>query len=171
MAESKFLFPTKDGYEWLTKVKSYLKKYDFIYSIIKWYFLPFKFEKRNKGCIYRLLGVHVFGKYLPTGGSEIKRLTKTKMKAYSLKSKSVSGLIEFLYKNCFFELLHLPFFVFMIWRSSWWVVKYNNYEIALELQLVNLLFNIYPIMFHRYTRVRVFQLIEKHKWYFSSSNN
>ena len=170
MSQFKLTHPRKDGYEWLIKVNSYLKRSDLIHSIIKWYFLPFKIEKRNKGALYKTLGVHVFGKYLPTGGSEIKRLTKTKMIAYSLKSYSIEALVEFLYKNCFFELLHLPFFIFMVWRSCWWVINFENYEIAFELQVVNLLFNIYPIMFHRYTRIRVVNLIEKHKSYFSSLN-
>jgi hypothetical protein len=153
-----------DGYEWLIKFDmSYLKKVGVIRAVLKWYFLPFKIEKHGNSLIYRSLGVPVFGKYLPTGGSEIKRMTKMKMKAYSLKSLSINSVVDFLYKNSFFEFLHLPFFVFMVWRSIWWIYYFDNIRIAVELQVVNLLFNIYPIMFHRYTRIRILKLIEKSK--------
>jgi len=35
------------------------------------YFKPYSFEKYKYGLIYRMLGVHFFGKYLPTGGINI----------------------------------------------------------------------------------------------------
>ena len=153
-----------DGYEWLLKFDlNCLRKAKAVRDIIKWYFLPFKIEVYRNTLIYRMLGVPTFGKYLPTGGSEIKRMTKMKMKAYYLKSLSINSVVDFLYKNCFFELLHLPFFVFMVWRSIWWIYIENNFKLAIELQIFNLIFNIYPIMFHRYTRTRIIRLLKNNK--------
>jgi hypothetical protein len=154
----------KDGYEWLGKVDLTLKrKLKFFRYILLWYFRPFMFEKFQNAKIYRILKVPAFGKFLPTGGSEIRRMTKLKMRAYTLKSLSIASLKEFLYKNCFFELLHLPFLIFMIWRSLWWFYTHNNVSVALELFLVNIIFNIYPIMYHRYTRIRVLNILRKHR--------
>lgn len=156
----------KDGYEWLGSIdKTLQRKYNFLRNFLLFYFTPFRIERFQNALIYRVLKVPVFGKYLPTGGFEIRRMTKMKMRAYTLKSLSIASTREFLYKNCFFELLHLPFFMFMIWRSLWWIYTHNNGSMALELFLVNLLFNIYPIMYHRYTRIRVLKILLKQQQY------
>jgi len=87
----------KDGYEWLGKIDLTLKrKYKIFRNILLCYFRPFMFERFQNALIYRILKVPVFGKYLPTGGSEIRRMTKLRMPAYTLKSLSISSTKEFL---------------------------------------------------------------------------
>ena len=146
----------RDGYEWLKIFDNkWLKKQFLVRKLILYYFLPNCLEKFRHGIIYRLLGVHMFGRFLPTGGIEIRRITGKKMKAYTLKSVSIISANEFLYKSCFFETLHMPFFLALLWRALWWYIEKGNIHLALELFLVNLIFNIYPIMHQRYTRLRI----------------
>ena len=150
-----------DGYEWLERFdKKILKKHDILRRLLLFYFMPFFFEKIRYGCIYRILGVHVFGKYLPTGGINIRRWTGKKMQAYTLKSKSLESVKSFRYKSCFFELLHMPFFLFMLGRAIWWYVDQGSVRLASELMIVNAIFNIYPMMHQRYTRLRILRIIE-----------
>lgn len=152
-----------DGYEWIeTFDKNFLRKNKLLRTILGFYFKPFKIEFYKSGLIYRRIGVHVFGKYLPTGGFEIRRITKRKMQAYTLKYKNLNAAKEFLYKSCFFETLHMPFFLFLLLRSIWWYTEHSNIQLAFELMVVNLVFNIYPIMHQRYTRVRILKLIKKY---------
>ncbi|TLX77036.1 hypothetical protein E9993_04965 [Labilibacter sediminis] len=100
----------KDGYEWIARFdNSILIRIKWIRKVILVYFTPFNGELYNKDLIYRALGIHAFGRFLPTGGIIIRRVTKSTMEAYTLKANSRSGAKEFLYKNCLFELLHLPF--------------------------------------------------------------
>ena len=150
----------KDGYEWLVQFdKTVLQKYGMVRVIILLYFKPLSFEKYKNGLIYRLLGVHRFGRYLPTGGINIRRWTKKKMQSYTLKALSLNAAKEFKYKSCFFETLHIPFFVVLVWRSLWWYFENDNINLAIELLIVNAIFNIYPIMHQRYTRLRIDRLI------------
>jgi hypothetical protein len=151
----------KDGYEWLIKFNNkFLKKVLPLRNLILYYYKPFIFERFKHGFVYRLLGVHIFGKYLPTGGVNIRKWTRRKMQSYTLKGNTLSAAIEFRYKSCFFETLHLPFLIILLWRSLWWYFEYNNINLAIELLLVSTLFNIYPIMHQRYTRIRIDKLIE-----------
>ena len=85
------------------------------------------------------------------------------MQAYTLKAYSLTAAIEFRYKSCLFETLHLPFFIVLIWRSLWWYLEQDNIRLAIELLFVNGIFNIYPIMHQRYTRIRVGKLMAINK--------
>lgn len=150
-----------DGYEWIKRFdKNVLQKVLPVRKMILFYFNPFYFEKYKNGLIYRIIGVHRFGRYLPTGGINIRRWTKRKMQSYTLKGLSLNAAEEFRYKSCFFEFLHIPFFAVLIWRSLWWYFKHNNIDLAIELLIVNAIINIYPIMHQRYTRIRINRLID-----------
>jgi len=150
----------KDGYEWLASFDGcWLKNQKWLRSFLLLYFVPSHLEKKNSGLIFRILGVHKFGRFLPTGGIEIRRITGKKMQAYTLKSISLSSAQEFLYKSCFFESLHIPFFIVLFWRSLWWYFVHDNINMAIELTVVNAIFNIYPIMHQRYTRIRIYKLL------------
>ena len=72
----------------------------------------------------------------------------------------MNGAKEFKYKSCFFETLHIPFFAVLFWRSLWWYYEHDNIDLAVELLIVNAIFNIYPIMHQRYTRLRIDRLID-----------
>lgn len=151
----------KDGYEWIEQFdRNTLQRVNVIRKMILYYFKPFRFEKYKQGKIYRLLGVRQFGRYLPTGGINIRRWTKRSMPSYTLKGFTRNALKSFKYKSCFFETLHLPFFLFLLGRSLWWFFKNDNLHLAVELILVNAIFNIYPIMHQRYTRIRIDRLIK-----------
>jgi hypothetical protein len=36
------------------------------------------------------------------------------------------ALLEFRYKSCFFEALHMPFFIVLAWRALWWYFAMGN---------------------------------------------
>lgn len=115
-----------NGYEWLTRFdRNVLQRALPIRNLLLIYFKPFSFEKYKYGAAYRMLGVHVFGRYLPTGGINIRRWTKSKMQSYTLKGISLASAIEFRYKSCFFESLHIPFFIVLMWRSLWWYYEHD----------------------------------------------
>ena len=60
---------TKDGYEWLRRFDSHhLRNWPLIRRILLLYYAPWSCETARHGSIYRMLGVHRFGRYLPTGG-------------------------------------------------------------------------------------------------------
>jgi hypothetical protein len=68
-----------DGYEWLERFdKNVLQKTSSVRKLILLYFKPSRLERYRYGLIYRILGVHRFGRYLPTGGINIRRWTKGK---------------------------------------------------------------------------------------------
>jgi len=150
----------KDGYEWLERFDSdRLKKHPLVRRLLIFYFAPFRFETYRDGVIFRMLGVHRFGRYLPTGGIVIRRITGKKMQAYTPKGLSLDALAEFRYKSCLFETLHMPFFIALTWRALWWVFAMGSLGLAVELMVVNAVFNIYPMMHQRYTRVRIARLL------------
>ncbi len=150
----------KDGYEWLQRFDSdQLQQWPLIRRILLLYYAPSPCETAGHGSIYRALGVHRFGRYLPTGGIAIRNLTGKKMQAYTLKSKTLAAVREFRYKSCLFETLHMPFFIALTWRALWWYFAMDNVRLAIELMVVNAIFNIYPMMHQRYTRVRIQKLL------------
>jgi len=118
------------------------------------YFWPSVAEHRT----YRTLGVSHFGKFLPTGGIAIRRLTGSRMAPYTLRATSLRAAREFFYRTCVFELLHLPFFLTLLSLSGYRLLT-GRADLALENLAVNLLFNIYPIMHHRNTRFRIVALL------------
>jgi len=81
------------------------------------------------------------------------------MPAYTLKRLTLDALKEFRYKSCFFETLHMPFFIVLTWRALWWYFAMGNLGLAVELMVVNAVFNIYPMMHQRYTRIRIARIL------------
>ncbi|MFC1555215.1 hypothetical protein ACFL7D_11330 [candidate division KSB1 bacterium] len=124
------------------------------------YCTPFGFEIRGKGKIYRYLGVHFIGKIIPTGGIFWRRLTGMKMSSFSLGTSSLQGARAYLYKACFFELLHVSAFIFymviIIHRLN---IGYT--DLAIDNLQQNLIINVYPIMLQRYNRARIFHLLRR----------
>lgn len=150
----------KDGYEWLQRFDSdRLKKWPLFRRLLLLYYAPLPCETAGNGSIYRMLGVHRFGRYLPTGGIAIRNLTGKKMQAYTLKGLGLAAIREFRYKSCLFETLHMPFFIALTWRALWWYFAMGNLGLAVELMVVNAIFNIYPMMHQRYTRIRIERIL------------
>ena len=87
----------------------------------------------------------------------MRRLTGSRMAPYTLASRSLRGARAFLYRACVFEALHLPFLLTLLFLSAHrWSI--GRADLAAENMLVNLLANIWPIMHHRHTRVRIVRL-------------
>jgi hypothetical protein len=150
----------KDGYEWLQRIDDdRFKNWPWLRRLLIKYYIPGRLEFYKDGMIYRFLGVHRFGRYLPTGGIVIRNITKKKMPAYTLKGLNRDALKEFRYKSCLFETLHMPFFIALTWRALWWYFAMGNLRLALELMAVNAIFNIYPMMHQRYTRIRIARIL------------
>jgi len=152
-------YPTDDG--WLILYKLYNKfiKPNFVLRfIVLSYFLPLNVELTKNRKLYRFLGINKLGKYIPTGGISVRRITKTKMKPYTLKSTNVNSAREFLYRTIVFEFLHLPFFVAMtvLVIHRFYI---GEYRFAMENFLINLLLNIIPMLHHRNTRARIVELL------------
>jgi hypothetical protein len=75
------------------------------------YFAPSRPELAGNARLFRLLGVGVFGRFIPTGGIAVRRATGAAMKPYTLHRRSLQGARDFYYRTCVFEALHLPFFL------------------------------------------------------------
>jgi len=124
------------------------------------YFSPFGFETTRGGLFYRVLGVPQFGRFIPTGGVAVRRVTGARMAPYTLSSVSVRAARDFYYRACVFEALHLPFFLALFALSvQRWSVGRVDY--AIQELVLNALVNLYPMMHHRNTRRRIASLLSR----------
>lgn len=149
--------PYGDGWSWFYRFhEETIKPRRRLRDLVCGHFWPRRFE----GPIYRLLGVNLFGKVIPTGGIAVRRALRVRMTPYTLKGTSAGAARAFFYRACIFELLHTPFLLTLLGIS---VHRFliGRADLALEDLFVNLLFNIYPILHHRNTRVRIVRLLER----------
>jgi len=152
-------FPESDGWAWLYRGFGRLAPAGGrLRRAACCYFWPNALERWHGGRLYRLLGVGLFGSVIPTGGIRIRRLTKSRMAPYTLSGTSVGAARAFYYKTCVFESLHLPFFLVLVGLALH-RAAIGRVDLALENTAVNLLLNIYPIMHHRRTRMRIVRLL------------
>lgn len=154
-------YPQKGGWTWLYNLYDRtVRPHPWLHALFRSYFRPKAFEKAGNGRIYRLLGVGLFGKVIPTGGVQIRRLTGARMAPYTLRGTSLRGAWEFRYRTCAFEAAHtLPMIALMALTVYWFAE--GETRLGVEDLLVNLLVNIYPIMHHRHTRVRIDTLLSR----------
>jgi hypothetical protein len=151
-----------DGYVWLARMdRDYLSKVNIIRRILLVYYRPFKLEIIGKGMTYKLLGVPVFGKFIPTGGFYIRRFTGWKMSSYTLESPTLKEARLFLYKSCSFESVHLAALLAQIPNFISGFVSGGLDGIAGFWW--NIPGNIYPLMYQRYNRSRMEYLIRRFK--------
>lgn len=124
------------------------------------YFLPSRIEMAGDRRLYRLLGVASFGRFIPTGGIEIRRATGSRMTAYTLAGSSLRDARDFYFRACVFEALHMPFFLALaglaIHRAS-----IGRLDWAVEETVMNLAVNLYPMLHHRHTRARIVALLSR----------
>ena len=154
-------YPQADGWLWLYRFyDKVIRPNRFVHRIVRGYLVPTWIEEWERGRVYRMLGVHRFGRWIPTGGAGIRRLTKQRMAAYTLAGVSITAAREFFYRACVFELLHLPFALTLLWLV---VHRFSigRADLAWENLIINLVVNVYPIMHHRYTRVRIARLLRR----------
>ena len=122
------------------------------------YFLPSRIECAAGGRFYRALGVAVFGRFLPTGGVAIRRATGARMAPYTLAKPTRRAARDFYFRACVFEAAHLPFFLTLV-ALSLHRASVGRLDLALEDMAVNVVINLYPMMHHRHTRVRIVRLL------------
>jgi hypothetical protein len=153
-------FPRDDGWYFLYRFFHRLARpHSGLRRLVCGYFWPRLLERSGNGRIYRSLGVSHFGRVIPTGGSAIRRLTGSRMAPYTLKGTSLGAARDFYYRTCAFEAAHTPFFVALL-AITVYQLTVGRPDLAVQDMLVNLGVNIYPIMHHRHTRVRIVRLLE-----------
>jgi len=156
-------FPYDDGWGWLYRLFERIGPAD--QAGRRWicaYFRPSAVERWRDGLLYRLLGVHLFGALIPTGGIVIRRVTKARMAPYTLPGHSLAAARAFYYRACVFEALHLPFFLTLVALAAHRGLT-GRPDLAIEDSVVNLLANVYPVMHHRRTRARIVRLLARRR--------
>lgn len=153
-------WPAEDGWGWLYRSFDVLApRGGALRRALCGYFWPGAAERAGAGVLDRLLGVRWFGRWIPTGGIGWRWLTGAKMRPYTLRGSSLGAAREFYYRTCVFEALHLPFLLALVALAGRQLAL-GRADLALEDSLVNLLFNVYPILHHRRTRGRIAKLLE-----------
>ena len=78
-------YPLNDGWTWLYRFYDQrIAPHDCLRRPLCVYLSPKAIERAGDGKLYRTLGVHHFGKIIPTGGIVIRRLTGARMAPYTL---------------------------------------------------------------------------------------
>ena len=149
-------YPTKDGWGWLYRLYRSLGRP--FQRLLCAYWWPAQIELVGNGLFYKALGVGLFGRVIPTGGVLIRRITGARMKPYTLKGSSIGAARDFFYRTCVFETLHFPFF-FTLLLLALHRLFIGRPDLAVENTVVNLVFNVYPMMHHRRTRGRIVRLL------------
>jgi hypothetical protein len=124
------------------------------------YFWPTALECWYWGRIYKVLGVHLFGAVIPTGGIAIRRVTGARMAPYTLSGSSLGGARAFYYRTCVFEALHMPFFLALAALAIHRLAT-GRIDFALQNVGINLAINLYPMLHHRRTRTRIVKLLSE----------
>lgn len=153
--------PRDDGWSFLYRLFDRLARNGSVLRhVLCGYFWPGPRELAGNGRLYRRLGVSRFGRVIPTGGVAVRRLTGWRMAPYTLRGTSLGAARQFYYRTCAFEAAHLPFFAALLaWTGRQLVL--GRLDLAAEDMVVNLAVNLYPIMHHRHTRVRIVGLLER----------
>jgi hypothetical protein len=124
------------------------------------YFAPSPLELRRNALLFRLLGVGVFGRFIPTGGIAIRRATGAAMKPYTLERRSLRSARDFYYRTCVFEALHMPFFLALVGLAAHRLLT-GRIEHAVQETLMNIVVNLFPMLHHRHTRARIVLLLHR----------
>ncbi|MDH3455807.1 MAG: hypothetical protein OER90_03105 [Gemmatimonadota bacterium] len=152
-------FPETDGWRWLYRAfEQVAPAGQFLRRVVCHYFWPTALERWRSGWIYRLLGVHLVGAVIPTGGIVIRRVFRARMAPYTLSGTSVGGARSFYYRTCVFETLHMPFFLALAALAIHRFAT-GRIDLALENAGINLAINFYPMLHHRRTRTRIVKLL------------
>lgn len=151
--------PESDGWGWLySAFDSLAPAASRLRRTICAYFAPTRLEAAKDGRLFRLLGVTAFGRFIPTGGVFVRRVTGARMSPYTLSASTLSAAKDFYYRTCVFEILHLPFFLALLAISIDRLIS-GRFEHAVQDMVINLCVNVYPILHHRNTRRRILHLL------------
>jgi hypothetical protein len=80
------------------------------------------------------------------------------MAPYTLAGNSVRAARAFYYRACVFETLHMPFCLALL-SLAIHRAAIGRLDFAIQHVVVNLAINLYPMMHHRRTRVRIVELL------------
>lgn len=120
----------------------------------------------DRRLIYELLGIRIFKRYLPGSGDRAMRRKCRK----AIKNGNTETLKEYYESTKKYEKIHLESLcvvfpvIFLICALILASYEANVYFFLFLLPLfliVNLLFNIYPIMLQRYNRARIEKILKK----------
>jgi hypothetical protein len=112
----------------------------------------------NKSVFYKLIGVGIFGRIIPTGGILIRRLTGARMVRYTFRNSTLTAAREFFLRACAVETAHSIVFILMNIVVAVSCVL-GKTQLAIWGTVANLMVNVYPMLLQRYTRVRIFRLL------------
>lgn len=156
-------FPDQDGWRWLYGgFQRVAPPGHALRRILCAYYWPSSVERWRSGLVFRLLGVHVFGALIPTGGIAIRRATGTRMAPYVLAGTSRRSARDFYYRTCVFESLHIPFLLSLVLLALH-RLSIGRTDLAIENTIVNLVVNVYPVLHHRRTRGRIVHLLSRRR--------
>ena len=82
------------------------------------------------------------------------------MRPYTLGGSSLRAARSFYYRACAFEAVHLPFLLALLGLTLHHALN-DRLDLVLELSLVNLAANVFPVMHHRRTRMRIVRLLDR----------
>jgi hypothetical protein len=80
------------------------------------------------------------------------------MAPYTLRGTSIGAARDFYYRTCAFEAAHSPFMLALLVLTGYQLAM-GRFNLAASDMVVNLAVNIYPIMHHRHTRVRIASIL------------
>jgi len=154
-------FPRDDGWGAVYRLaQTAVRRFPFLGRLARAYVWPTPLERAGHGRLFRILGVPLFGRLVPTGGAAIRRLTGARMAPYTLAGSSLRAARAFFYRACIFEALHLaPLLVLGGLSAMRWAQ--GRPDLAVENTLLNLGINVYPMLHHRHTRVRILRLLDR----------
>lgn len=118
-----------------------------------WYFEPKPFETAGDCRFYRLLGVRVFKRYLPTSGDLVSR-----WRGISRIQRAHGGLDQALRRYERVTRSHEGRHIFgaaSMLAISWWAISFHGKGEWPALLAANALINGYPIILQRYNRIRL----------------
>lgn len=134
---------------------------DSFYSYDSQYFKPRKFERWKDGLLYKLLGVHIFKKIVPTCGEYINKL-RGEHPIANAKTKE-EGLKNWERNTRGFETVHLAVALGYLGYIGERLISGNRLAYVAGAIIVNVLFNFYPIMLQRYNRAKIYNALENQK--------
>jgi len=123
------------------------------------YFQPKPFEKVGEGRIYRLLGVRLYKRYVPSSGDLVSRwrgVTHIQRGRFGLE-EALKGHVRFT-RN--YEARHI-FGALAMLVLSWWSITFHGKGQWSVLIAANVLINGYPILLQRYNRVRLHLALDR----------
>jgi len=134
---------------------------DVVKKIADLYFKPKFFEKWGNGKLYEILGVRQYARWWKTSKYIQEYLIVEDVVDHTL-DKGINPRIE---SSKSFELGHLV--VGIIMEVAAFAILFAKWDLALNISLasiattINMIYNIYPIMFQRYLRTRLTNVLEK----------